>query len=300
MDIEQVRQFVEVMHTGSVSAAAKNLNISQPALSRSLRRFEDELGGPLFDRTSNSMTPNEQARVALPAAEDIVRAAERMRESVVTSRQRSQMLRIGTVAPAPLWYLSTFLVNTIPGTMFRQDMLEENILEQRLYGGEEDLIITLRPVPGMVSKAYMNENLFLSAPADHPLARRSEVSFADLDGDTYILYDAIGFWREVHDRLMPHAMFIRQDDHRIFRELMRTTRTLGFASDAPMVDPANPYDRAETTVERVNIPITDPEAHATFYLVARPDTLEKNEAVAQIMRTVPSLEDLASEAEAED
>ncbi|MGI6230339.1 MAG: LysR family transcriptional regulator [Tractidigestivibacter sp.] len=292
MDVEQVRQFVEVMHVGTVSGAAKKLNISQPALSRSLKRLESELGGPLFERGSNSLRPNEQARAALPAAEELVRSAQRMRDDIATSRLKSEMLRIGTVAPAPLWYLTSFVVESLPGTMFRQEMLEEDALEQRVYDGTLDVAIAMRKVPGMRCRLFMRENLYLSAPEGHPLASRSSVSFGDLDYETYILYDTIGFWNGVHERMMPHALFIRQSDRQVFRELMRTTRALGFASDAPVVIyQQHLKSEQDDPVKRVAVPITDPEAHASFYLVARPDLLETNEAVATIMEAVPSLEE---------
>ncbi len=288
MDIEQVRQFVEVMRTGSVSAAAKSLHISQPALSRSIRRLESELGGPLFERTSNSIAPNEQARVALSDAEELVSVARRLRDDVAASRVRSRMLRIGTCAPAPLWYLTTYLVSIIPGTMLGQEMMDEDELERRLYENSVDLAIANRAVAGMACRPLMRENLYVSAPVEHPFARRDSMSFADLGHETFILYGQIGFWEDVHRRMMPDATFIRQDDREVFLQLMRTTHALGFASDAPVIARPRIADATdEPRVERVNVPLTDPEAHATFYLAARPDRLQGDGPVATLMREVP-------------
>lgn len=286
MELERVRQFVEVMHTGSVNAAAKKLHVSQPALSRSLRRYEEELGCTLFDRTSNSLKPTPLAHDILGDAEDLVRAGQRLRDDIATAKIRSQMLRVGTCAPAPLWYLTSLLVSILPGTMFGQEMLGEDELERRLFDGTLDVAITNRMVAGMDCCLLMHENLYVSAPVEHPFAKRASLSFADLGSETFILYGGIGFWNEVHERLMPHAMFIRQDDREVFLQLMKTTHALGFASDAPGM---SRFDDWQTQVTRVNIPLTDPEAHATFYLAAQPAKTEGNGAVATLFRRIGEL-----------
>lgn len=50
MELEQMRQLEAIERLGTVSAAAEELHISQPALSRSIQRLEAELGCTLFDR----------------------------------------------------------------------------------------------------------------------------------------------------------------------------------------------------------------------------------------------------------
>ena len=59
MELEQLRQLEAIARKGTLLSAAEELHISQSALSRSLRRLEDDLGQPLFDRTRNAMHINE-------------------------------------------------------------------------------------------------------------------------------------------------------------------------------------------------------------------------------------------------
>lgn len=84
----QIQQFVRVAELESVSGAAKELNISQSALSRSLRRFEQELGCELFVRSSNTLAPNAQAKAILPTAYELLRAEQHFKEQLSLTQLR--------------------------------------------------------------------------------------------------------------------------------------------------------------------------------------------------------------------
>lgn len=112
----------------------------------------------------------------------------------------------------------------------------------------------------------MTENLFITLPADHPLAGRSSVTFAELDGDSVLLYAAIGFWRAVCEREMPSTRFLVQEDRGVFERLLTPAAPPYFITDAPALA-ASPASLGSRSV----VPITDASAHATFYLLVRED-----------------------------
>lgn len=62
MKFEQIEQVLEVVKTGTFSQAARNLYMSQPNLSLSIKQLEDELGCPLFIRTSEGVIPTEEGK----------------------------------------------------------------------------------------------------------------------------------------------------------------------------------------------------------------------------------------------
>ena len=72
MNTRQLRHLLAVVEHGSVSAAADHVNLSQPALSRSLRALEDELRAPLFDRHERRLVPTPFAQAYLARARRIV------------------------------------------------------------------------------------------------------------------------------------------------------------------------------------------------------------------------------------
>lgn len=57
MDIRQIRQVIEICRQGGIGRAARELGISQPALSRSIARIEDQLGAVLFERSGDGAKP---------------------------------------------------------------------------------------------------------------------------------------------------------------------------------------------------------------------------------------------------
>ncbi|MGN0035200.1 MAG: LysR family transcriptional regulator [Coriobacteriales bacterium] len=299
MDIAQVDQFVRVARRESVSAAAKELHVSQPALSRSLRRMESELGCSLFDRTKNSLVLNDAGRAALPHAEELLRSERRMRDAIAESLQHGRMLRVGAIAPAPLWYLTSLVVDALPGTLLAPEMFEsEDSLERDFLSGRLDAALTTRPIPGSESALCMHEDLFLWAPDDHPLARREEVSCADFAGETFLVYGQIGFWWHLHERLMPHSMLIRQNDREVWSSLMATSRALGFTTNASVTIRSARRHGTPDPVRRVAVPISDEDLHVDFHLCVRagaqetcdqPDTLEKR--VLALVREHPWIPD---------
>ena len=59
MDMRQLRYFVQIVESGSLAKASRQLFIAQPALSQQMSRLEDEVGKPLFVRSSKGVSPTE-------------------------------------------------------------------------------------------------------------------------------------------------------------------------------------------------------------------------------------------------
>ena len=125
MELEQLRQIEAVARAGTMSAAAAELHISQPALSRSIQRLEAEFGSPLFDREGRRVRLNEVGAVAVEWARQLLRDEALLREAVGAAAERAHALRVATVAPAPLWKLTGLAVERFPGETLTSDTLSQ-------------------------------------------------------------------------------------------------------------------------------------------------------------------------------
>ncbi|OUL91264.1 LysR family transcriptional regulator, partial [Paraburkholderia hospita] len=85
MDLKQIQYFIALFEDGSVTRAAKRLNIVQPALSMQISKIEAELGQALFERGPHGMTPTDAARQMYRLYTPIMRDIEHAR--VQLSRQ---------------------------------------------------------------------------------------------------------------------------------------------------------------------------------------------------------------------
>ena len=65
MELEQLRHLIRVAETGKFTRAAETIGLSQPALSRSIARLEDELGQPVFERQTRQVVPTDAGRILL-------------------------------------------------------------------------------------------------------------------------------------------------------------------------------------------------------------------------------------------
>lgn len=103
MELYQLRELAAFGRLGSISKAAEETGVSQPAASRAMKLLEGELGVSIFSRTSNSIELNETGKVAAEWATRISEMVQRATEEIRAADRRQKTILIGAEAPAPLW-----------------------------------------------------------------------------------------------------------------------------------------------------------------------------------------------------
>lgn len=277
MDLDQVRQLVAVADEGTMSAAADALRMPQPTLSRSIRRLEEDLGCDLFDRAGRRVALNDTGAVAVDWARQLLRDERLMRDAVAAAARRALTLRVGTVAPAPLWKLAALLVERFPRETLTSETLCQADIIRMVGNGSLDLGIIEDDGSGMFADSpastsepflrpcrLMSERLSITLPPSHPLAAFKTLTARQLAHETFLIMTGIGFWRQRVDEALPHATLIEQNDATVFNQLIHSTPYCTFTTDAPF--------QGGPPAGRVIVPLDDPMGQASFLLIMRSDT----------------------------
>ena len=280
-EIYQLEQLLAFAECGTLSGAAERLHLSQPALSRSMQRLEAELQIPLFDRQKNKIEFNENGRMAAEYARQVMEKCQDMISRVQAFDRSRRTILLGSCAPAPLWEIPPVLSDLYPDRTISSEMRENRVLLQGLRDGVYQLIILPYPVeePGIACVKYGEEHLFFSLPPAHPLSGSRALYMRDLNGETMLLRNRLGFWRELTLRKMPDTRFLEQEDM-AFDELVRSSALPIFTTDVALA-------REGTPLNRVNIPILDEEANVTYYCLYKPSGRNDVSAFIKTLRREP-------------
>ena len=263
-ELYQLEQLLAFAECGTLSGAAERLHLSQPALSRSMQRLEAELQVSLFDRQKNKIEFNENGRMAAEYARQVMEKCQDMILRVQAFDRSQRTILIGSCAPAPIWEIVPILTNLYAERTISSELRENDVLLQGLRDDVYQLIILPFSIAenGISCVKYGEEHLYFSLPPAHPLSGSAGLFMKDLNGETMLLRNHLGFWRELTDRKMPDTRFLEQEDV-AFEELVRSSALPSFATDVVLRRAGNPTNR-------VNIPILDKEANVTYYCLYKP------------------------------
>ncbi len=199
LTLRQFRYFIAVAESGSVAAASRMLAIAQSAVTKSLQDLEDELGQPLFERSSRGMMLTPQGHRFLSSARKVIGAvAEATRlHRADASAELLGRLNVGVTSLVAGYYLSELL------SRYRRNapavdvqVVEETppFLEHLLINGELDVAIMVSNVleepQALIAETLTRSPNRVWLASDHPLAQRDEVTLADCAAFDQIVLEA--------------------------------------------------------------------------------------------------------------
>jgi LysR family hydrogen peroxide-inducible transcriptional activator len=197
MDLRQLQSFVTVIEEGSLSAASKLSNISQPAISQQMQSLEEELGERLLHRRPRGVEPTTAGELLLSHARTLLAQAERLRNEFQGRRELATgSIAFGiipTIAPYLLPRLLAPFRKTHPGIVISIREARTDQLISLLCSGEIEFAI-LSDVPledrkrnSLQLREIFREPLLLATPNSHPLAlRKSPPRQSDVEPDELI------------------------------------------------------------------------------------------------------------------
>ncbi|MCO5397937.1 LysR substrate-binding domain-containing protein [Ralstonia soli] len=186
-DLRQLRAFTTIVSAGSLGRAAEVLHVTQPALSRIIKRLEDEVGAPLFERHSKGMQLTAIGQALLPHASLLQREADYAREEIDAMRGLAK----GTIRVGAVGSIASYVLPLAVGTVVaRWPNLRVEILEgvwDRLAEGlvkhEIDLALSIA-MPDTdeiisITDCRWEDASFIVASPWHPLRKRSALTLID-------------------------------------------------------------------------------------------------------------------------
>jgi LysR family transcriptional activator of nhaA len=109
LNYNHLRYFWAVAHDGNLTRTAERLNLSQSALSTQIRKLEQQLGHPLFERRGRQLVLTEAGRIALDHADTIFTAGEELLDTLKAQGRTRRALRVGALATLSRNFTLAFL-----------------------------------------------------------------------------------------------------------------------------------------------------------------------------------------------
>lgn len=182
--------FQAVIATGSASAAARQMMLSQPAVSKIIRQAEHLLGFTLFDRRHGRLVPTERALVLYEQIVPLFTTLERMND--ICDRMAQGRLAPIAIGVVPL-LAATLLPSVIRRTLEQDYSVavhtqDSVVLTNRVAAGQVEfaLVSAMHSFDGVESAPLARSPTFIAVPADHRLAGAKTVHVSDLAEEPYI------------------------------------------------------------------------------------------------------------------
>ena len=200
MELRDIEYFEEIAEQRHLGRAAERLGLSQPALSKSLRRLEEAMQVKLFDRNAKGLELTAEGSLLLARARDLRLSLRNVaREVSDVSEGRAGHLRIGVGPSIPTRLISTSLAKLLtdaPRIAARVMISDADEIVPALQKGELDLNINLMylsPPEGLcyVRLYLYEEEYVVCASKDHRLSSQSEVRLEELSNARWALSESV-------------------------------------------------------------------------------------------------------------
>lgn len=271
MRIRQLESFIRVCELGSVTKAAADLNIAQPALGLQMKALEREFGVVLFDRGPRGTVPTEAGELVLAEARHILRRLDALKAACRGSVQESVAtfhlgLTPSLVSSVSGQLLSFFEDHELPFRLRIHEALSHVLLD-RVQGGTLDvaLVFDAPASPLMSREPWLRVPLYFIAARGSSFDRAEPIRLRELVEATFAILNPHGMvWRLVRETASRAGLEIRTpyqiDSMQMLKELIGKGTACGILPAGTVLNEV----QSRLLVAR---PIVEPELFRTLFLV---------------------------------
>lgn len=168
MNIQNLKMFLKIVESGSISKAAEQMNISQSALSQQLRVMEQEIGSLLFERNYSGVIPTEAGSIVYQRAIEMVSSYDRMFLDIANAQNQNKVIHIianpcvySYALPCTMFHVK----NSYPQYTLQMEVMSSSQIEDKIAKGYGDMgIIIGKPKnKSLSSKKVFSDRFFLVA-----------------------------------------------------------------------------------------------------------------------------------------
>lgn len=193
MDLDQLENFLKVAELGSFTRAADFRGLSQPAISRSIQRLEEEIGRPLFERQTRKVVLTEAGLLMESRVRQILTILDDTKTEITDDGQ-SGRIRLGAIPTIAPFFLPGLLHEFSSAFPRAHVVVQEDTtdhLTKRLTQGEIDVGLFALPIAEkyLDCESLFDEELLVVLPNEHPLAEKKQIRSSDIDALPFVLLD---------------------------------------------------------------------------------------------------------------
>ena len=194
MDVRSLRYFVEVVQFNGFSRAADSLFVTQPAISRSIKKLEQELGYKLLIREVDGVSLTDEGEILLIHAKQILEQFNQMNKAL---KEKSGPLEGVLHVGLPPVIASTYFADIILAFSQRYPLVELKIIElgtrkmmDAMLNGDVETAAVMLPLDDerFDLHVFFTDRLMLLVNEQHPLAQRHLVKFIELLNEPFIFF----------------------------------------------------------------------------------------------------------------
>jgi DNA-binding transcriptional LysR family regulator len=204
--LRQLDIFLEVARQSSVSRAAENLHVTQPAVSMQMRLLEEAVGLPLFEQIGRKIRLTDAGvdfqRHAVAATAQFKELDDAMAERLGMQKGRIELAMVSTAK----YFVPMLLVKfrkRFPAIEVVLHIHNREAITHRLASNEVDLVIMGRPPEGLDCSAtvFASNPLGVLGAPEHPLSRRRRAPISILQGQDFVVREKGSGTRHAMERL---------------------------------------------------------------------------------------------------
>ena len=271
----QLEQLISIARAGTISAAAKAISLSQPALSRSMQALEEELGVALFIRTKNRAVLSETGKKAVEYAKRVVEEAARFREGVGEYDRKLHTVSVASYAPAGLWNAQFILSEICPGMTVQTTLIEDTVDEGALLSGLVEgrytmVVLAVQPEDErLYTRKLCREQLCVAFPERLlPPEYKKGCYLEDIEGKTFITLAGGGRFERILREKMRLSRFIYLNNAATVEQIAHSSKLPVFTSDLAL-------RYFGDLPGRTAVPLLDKELTAEYYCVTKKDVIKE-------------------------